>query len=67
MAKMNWKTEIGDICDRKNIIGTNLEQDVDDEDVENVFERDNHAVEHSFELGHSIDCLQGSEHSQQFQ
>ena len=35
-----------------------LEEQVDDEDVEHVLQRDDHAVEHSLQLGYSVDRLQ---------
>ena len=35
-----------------------LEEQVDDEDVEDVLQRDDHAVEHSLQLRHSVDRLQ---------
>ena len=35
-----------------------LEEQVDDEDVEHVLQRDDHAVEHSLQLRHSVDRLQ---------
>ncbi len=36
-----------------------LEQDVHDQDVEHVLQRVDYTVEHSLELGHSLDCLEG--------
>ena len=35
-----------------------LEEQVDDEDVEHVLQRDDHAVEHSLQLRHPVDRLQ---------
>ena len=40
-----------------------LKEDVDDEDVEHVLERDDHTVENSLQLGYPVDCLQWSQHS----
>ena len=34
-----------------------LEEEIDDEDVENVLKRDDHAIKYSLQLWHSIDCL----------
>ena len=34
-----------------------LKEDVDNEDVEHVLERDDHTVENSLQLGDPVDCL----------
>ena len=34
-----------------------LKEQIDDEDVENVLKRDDHAIKYSLQLWHSIDCL----------
>ena len=44
-----------------------LEQDVDDEDVEDVLERDDDAVEDGFQLRDPVDGLQGPENPKQLQ
>ena len=46
---------------------TNLKQYVYNEDVEDIFERDNNTVKDCFELGHSVNGLEGPEDSQQLQ
>ena len=43
-----------------------LKEDVDNEDVEHVFERDDHTVEDSLQFGNSIDGLQRSQHTKKF-
>ena len=43
-----------------------LKEDVDNEDVEHVFERDDHTVEYSLQFGNSIDGLQRSQHTKKF-
>ena len=35
-----------------------LKKEIDDEDVEHVLQRDDHAVEHSLQLRHPVDRLQ---------
>ena len=40
-----------------------LKEDVDNEDVEHVLERDDHTVKDSLQFGNSIDGLQRSQHS----
>ena len=35
-----------------------LKEQIDDEDVEDILQRDYDTVEYSLQLGHSIDCLQ---------
>ena len=35
-----------------------LKEDVDDENIEHIFEGIDHTVEHSLELGHPLDRLQ---------
>ena len=41
------------------------EEEIHDEDVEDVLERDHDAVEHGFERRHSVDHLEGPQHTQQ--
>ena len=41
------------------------EEDVDDEDVEHIFEGDHNTVEHSLERGNTIHHLEGSKHAKQ--
>ena len=41
------------------------EEDVDDEDVEHVLQRDHDAVEDRLEGGHPVDHLERAEHSEQ--
>ena len=35
-----------------------LKEQIDNEDVEDILQRDYDTVEYSLQLGHSIDCLQ---------
>lgn len=44
-----------------------IEQHVDDENVEDVLERVDHAVEDRFELGHPVDGLERTQHAQHTQ
>ena len=44
-----------------------LEQDVDDEDVEDVLERDDDAVEDGLQLRDPVDGLEGPEDTKQLQ
>lgn len=41
-----------------------VEQNVDDQDVDDVLQRVDHAVEHGLELWHSLDRLQRTQHTQ---
>ena len=43
-----------------------LKEDVDDEDVKHVLERNDHTVKDSLQFGNSIDGLQRSQHSKKF-
>ena len=43
-----------------------LKENVDNENVEDILQGDDHTVEHCLELGDSVDCFQGSQNSQQF-
>ena len=43
-----------------------LKENVNDEDVEDIFEGDDDAVKNSFQLRNAIDCLQRSKHTQKF-
>ena len=43
-----------------------LKENVNDEDVEDIFEGDDDAVKNSFQLWNAIDCLQSSKHTQKF-
>jgi hypothetical protein len=42
-----------------------LKEDVDYEDVEDILERNDNTVEHSFQFWNTIDCLQRSEYTQE--
>lgn len=44
-----------------------IEEHVNDENVKDVLERIDHTVKDRFELGHPIDCLQWSQHTQHSQ
>ena len=46
---------------------SHLKECVDEEDVEDVLERDDDAVEHSLQLRNAVDCLERPEHAQQLQ
>lgn len=41
-----------------------MEEKIDDENVEHVFERVDHTVEHSLEFWNPLDGLQGPQHTQ---
>ena len=41
---------------------SHLEQDIDDKDVEDVFERIYYTVEHSLQFGNAFDCLEWPEY-----
>lgn len=43
-----------------------LKEDVDNQNIENILQRNDDTVEDSFQLGNSVDCFQWSEYSQQF-
>ena len=43
-----------------------LKEDVDNKNVENILEGDNHTVENSLQLWNSVDCLQRSKYSKKF-
>lgn len=51
----------------KRVPAYHLEEDVDDEDVEHIFERVDDAVEHSLEFGNTLDCLEGPEDAEHAQ
>jgi hypothetical protein len=42
---------------------TYLKKNVDNENVENIFERVDNTVEHSLEFGHSLDGLEWTEYA----
>ena len=42
-----------------------LKQDIDDEDVEYILQRDDNTVKNSLELWNTIDCLEGAQHTQE--
>ena len=46
---------------------THLEEDINDENVENVFEWDDNTIKDSLEFGHSVDGLQRSQDPEQLQ
>ena len=46
---------------------TYLEEDINDEYVENVFEWDDNTIKDSLEFGHSVDGLQRSQDPEQLQ
>ncbi len=52
------KNETGNEGEREGGTGSDLKEDVDDEDVEDVLEGDDDAVEDGFELWDSVDGLQ---------
>ena len=41
-----------------------LEQNVDDKDIEHIFERIDDTVEHSLEFGYSFDGFEGSQNTE---
>lgn len=43
-----------------------LKEDVDNQNIENILQRNDDTVEDSFQLGNSVDCFQWSQYSQQF-
>ena len=42
-----------------------LKEDVDNEDIEDILERYDYAVEDSFQFWNAVDCLKRSENTQQ--
>ena len=42
------------------------EEDVDDEDIEHIFERGNNAIKHSLESGNTVNHLERTQDTQQF-
>ena len=43
-----------------------LKENVDNENVENILEGDNHTVKNSLQLWNSVDCLQRSKYPEKF-
>ena len=46
---------------------TYLEQDVDDEDIEHIFQRVDDTVKHSLQFGYTLDRLQRPQHAEDSQ
>ena len=43
-----------------------LKEDVDNQNIENILQRNDDTVKDCFQLGNSVDCFQWSQYSQQF-